>query len=250
MDNSFRFLRNTQVIILGLCIAGATIGSSIILSSAFLKFQKATHEVITVTGSANKSITSDYVVWSASFDVRDADSAKGYKRLSTDLEKVKQYLQAKGIKGDELTIPQVGTQQLYKKDSHGNDTNELIDYRLSQSVEVHSANVTNVTAISRMITELIDQGVQLNSGAPAYHYRKLDELKLEMLGRATENAKQRAANMANATGNHIGTIRSAKMGVFQITPINSNEVADYGVNDLSALDKKVTAVVLATFAIE
>ena len=81
-------------------------------------------------------------------------------------------------------------------------------------------------------------------------YRQLDELKLEMLARATENAKQRAQNMAKATGNHIGPIRSAKMGVFQITPINSTEVADYGVNDLSALDKKVTAVVMATFAIE
>ena len=248
--DSFRFLRNPQVIILGLCIAVATIGSSIILSSAFLKFQKATHEVITVTGSANQSITSDYVVWNASFDVRDTDLARGYKRLSADLEKVKQYLQTKGIQGNEITIPQVGTQQLYKKDEHGNDTNELIDYRLSQSIEVHSINVTNITGISRVITELIDQGVELNSGAPAYHYRKLDELKLEMLAKATENAKQRAANMANATGNQIGPIRSAKMGVFQITPINSNEVSDYGVNDLSSLDKKVTAVVMATFAIE
>ena len=248
--DSLRVLRNTQVIILGGCIAVATIGSSIILSSAFLKFQKATHEVITVTGSANRPITSDYVVWGASFDVRDADLSKGYKRLSADLEKVKQYLLAKGIKPDELTIPQVGTQQLYKKDSRGNDTNEFIDYRLSQSIEVHSVDVTNVTAISRMITELIDQGIQLNSGAPQYHYRKLDELKLEMLARATENAKQRAANMANATGNHIGTIRSAKMGVFQIAPINSNDVTDYGMNDTSSLDKKVTAVVTATFAIE
>ena len=248
--DSLRFLRNTQVIILGGCIAVATIGSSVILSSAFLKFQKATHEVITVTGSANRSITSDYVVWGASFDVRDADLSKGYKRLGSDLAKVKQYLQEKGIKPDELTIPQVGTQQLYKKDSKGNDTNELIDYRLSQSIEVHSVNVTNVTAISRAITELIDQGIQLNSGAPQYHYRKLDELKLEMLARATENAKQRAANMAHATGNHIGVIRSAKMGVFQIAPINSNEVTDYGMNDLSSMDKKVTAVVNATFAIE
>ena len=248
--DSLRVLRNTQVIILGLCIAGATIGSSIILSSAFLKFQKATHEVITVTGSANKPITSDYVVWGASFDVRDADLSKGYKRLGSDLEKVKQYLQAKGIKSDELTIPQVETQQLYKKDSKGNDTNELIDYRLSQSIEVHSTDVTNVTAISRSITELIDQGIQLNSGSPQYHYRKLDELKLEMLARATENAKQRAAKMANATGNHIGVIRSAKMGVFQIAPINSNDVTDYGMNDLSSMDKKVMAVVNATFAIE
>ena len=248
--DSLRILRSSQVVILGGCIAVATIGSSVILSSAFLKFQKATHEVITVTGSANKPITSDYVVWSASFDVRDADLSRGYKRLGSDLAKVKEYLQAKGIKTDELTIPQVGTQQLYKKDNRGNDTNELIDYRLIQSIEVHSTDVTNVTAISRAITELIDQGVQLNSGAPQYHYRKLDELKLEMLAHATENAKQRAANMANATGNHIGVIRSAKMGVFQIAPVNSTDVTDYGMNDTSSLDKKVTAVVAATFAIE
>jgi len=248
--DSFRVLRNTQVVILGLCFAVATIASAVILSSAFLKFQKATHEVITVTGSANQPILSDYTVWRASFNVRDADLAKGYKRLSADLEKVKQYLHGKGIQPDELTIPQVSTQQLYKKDSHGNDTNELIDYRLSQVVEVHSVNVTNVTEISRAITELIDQGLQLSSEAPEYHYRKLDELKLEMLAKATANAKQRAENMAKATGNRIGPIRSAKMGVFQITPVNSNQVADYGVNDLSAMDKKVTAVVTATFAIE
>jgi hypothetical protein len=246
----FRFLRNTQVIILGICIAIATIASSVILSSAFLRFQKATREVITVTGAAIKPITSDYVVWQAGFDVRDKEMAKGYKRLSADLEKVRQYLLAKGIKPEELTIPQVSTQQLYKKDDRGNDTNELIDYRLHQTIEVSSSNVTKVTEISRLITELIDQGVQVSSWAPQYLYRKLDELKLEMLGRATENAKQRAEQMAKATGNRIGPIRSARMGVFQITPINSTEVADSGVNDTSAIDKKVTAVVSATFAIE
>ena len=249
-NNSFRFFRNTQVIILGLCISVATIASAVILSSAFLRFQKATRGVITVTGSANRPITSDYVVWLASFDIRDKDMAQGYKRLSGDLEKVKQYLLAKGIKPEELTIPQLSTQQLYNKDKHGNDTNELIDYRLSQTIDVASLNVTKVTEISRMVTELIDQGVQVSSGAPQYLYRKLDELKLEMLGRATENAKQRAEQMAKATGNHIGPIRSAKMDVFQIKPITSTEVSDSGVNDVSAIDKMVTAVVSATFAIE
>ena len=44
--DSLRVLRNTQVIILGVCIAIATITSSVILSKAFLKFQKSTHAVI------------------------------------------------------------------------------------------------------------------------------------------------------------------------------------------------------------
>ena len=56
--------------------------------------------------------------------------------------------------------------------------------------------------------------------------------------------------MAKATGNTIGFMRSAKMGVFQITPINSTEVSDWGENDTSSLYKKVTAVVTVSFAIE
>ena len=74
--------------------------------------------------------------------------------------------------------------------------------------------------------------------------------KVEMLGLATENAKQRAENKVKATGNKIGFIRSARMGVFQITPVNSTEVSDYGVNDATSLEKKVTAVVNAGFSIQ
>ena len=53
-----------------------------------------------------------------------------------------------------------------------------------------------------------------------------------------------------ATGNKIGAIRSAKMGVFQITPVTSTDVSDWGVNDTTSLDKKVMAVVTVSFAIE
>ena len=90
----------------------------------------------------------------------------------------------------------------------------------------------------------------MNSGAPDYLYRKLDALKIEMLAAATENAKQRAENMARATGNKIGSIRSARMGVFQITPSTSTDVSDAGINDTSSPDKKVTAVVTASFSID
>jgi hypothetical protein len=245
-----KVLRNTQVIILGVCIAAATLFSSVILSRTFMKIMQRTREVITVTGAANKQITSDYAVWRASFTVRDADLASAYRRLNVDLAKVKQYLAAKGVDARELEVPPIVTEQLYKKDSHGNDTNEFQEYRLTQAVEIHSERVEKVAQLSREITALIDQGIQLNSGKPEYLYRKLDELKVEMLARATENAKQRAENMAKAAGNRISVMRFAKMGVFQITPIYSNDVSDYGINDTSSLEKKVTAVVNAAFAIE
>lgn len=245
-----RILRNSQIIILGICIAVATIVSSVILSGGFLKVMKFTREQISVTGSATKEIRSDFIVWNGEFSRREADLKTAYKNLRSDLDTVKAYLNSKGVKDDELTVYQVVTEIVYKKNKEGNDTNDVQGYRLSQGVQIRSYDVDKIDKVAREATELIDQGIEFTSPAPEYFYTKLDELKLEMLAKATENSKQRATGMAGATGNKIGLMRSARMGVFQITPVTSTDVSDWGVNDTTSLDKKVMAVVTVSFAIE
>jgi len=245
-----RILRNSQIIILGVCIAAATIISSVILSQGFLKIMKFTREQITVTGSATKEIKSDYIVWRSIFSRREPDLAAAYAKLKDDLEKVKAYFAQKGVNEKEVIVLQVSTDTIYKKNEKGNDTNDIQGYKLTQGIEIRSNDVDKIDSLSRESTELINQGVEFESGAPEYFYQKLDELKIEMLGIATENAKARAENMVKATGNKIGSIRSAKMGVFQITPITSTDVSDWGMNDTSSLDKKVMSVVTASFSIE
>ena len=242
--------KNSQIIILGVCIAVATIVSSMILSSGFLKVMKFTREQITVTGSATKEITSDFIVWRSFISRREVDLKVAYKALKEDLEATKKYLISKGIKDSEIIIAQVNTETIYRKNERGNDTNDIEGYRLKQGIEVQSYDVDKVSQVSRESTEVIDQGIELESWPPEYFYKKLDELKLEMLAKATENAKQRAENMAKATGNKIGVMRSAKMGVFQITPVTSTDVTDYGSNDTTSYDKKVMSVVNVSFAIE
>ncbi len=245
-----RILRNSQIIILGVCIGAATIGASVILAQAFIRVTRLTKEVITVTGSANQQVTSDSISWSATVAVRDPDLAKASQQLTAHFGALKQHLLEQGVPETELTVYQVGLQRRYRKDQFGNDTNEALEYALSQTVEVNSQNVAGMTRISREVTGLIERGIEITSAAPAYFYRNLDGLKVEMLARATENARQRAEQMARAAGNRIGLLRSARMGVFQITPVTSTDVSDYGVNDTASREKKVTAVVSASFAIE
>jgi len=244
------FLKNSQIIILGICIAVATIASSVILSGGFLKVMKFTREQISVTGSATKEIRSDYIVWKGEFTRREVDLKTAYKLLREDLDKVKAYLTSKGVNEKETTISQVITETVYKKNEKGNDTNDIQGYKLTQGVEIRSNDVDKIDKVSRESTELIDKGIQFVSPAPEYFYTKLDELKIEMLAKATENAKQRAESMVKATGNKIGFMRNARMGVFQITPVTSTDVSDWGVNDTTSLDKKVMAVVTVSFAIE
>ena len=58
-----KVLRSTQIIILGICFVVATIVSTVIFSQGLIKIKKFSSEVIKVTGSAEKNIVSDYMVW-------------------------------------------------------------------------------------------------------------------------------------------------------------------------------------------
>jgi hypothetical protein len=242
-------LKNIQVIILGLCIAFATIVSTAILSKGLMQIKKFSNEVIDVTGSAEKKIVSDYIVWKAQFSRRDPKMTVAFAALKNDLEKVKAYLLSRGIKEEEIIVSQVSTSILYEKNEKGADTNEIEWYLLTQGIEVRSHDVEKVNEVSRQSTELINEGISFISEAPEYFYTKLVELKIQMLAEATQDAKKRAETMAASTGNKIGLMRSARMGIFQITPVNSYEVSWYGNNDTSSLEKKVTAVVNVSFSI-
>ena len=249
MEEKNSILKNSQIIVLGVCMALATVAASAILSQALVKIKKFSTEVINVTGSAERKIKSDYMVWKAEFSRRELQMTSAYQKLQEDLKTVKSYLASKGIDEKDMIVSSVETVILYKKNEKGNDTNQIEAYRLSQTVEIRSSDVDNVTEISRQSTELINKGIEFISNAPEYLYTKLPELKLEMLSEATQNAKKRAGQMAAATGNKIGFMRSAKMGVFQVTPIRSVDVSDWGENDTTSLEKKVMAVVKVDFSI-
>ena len=73
---------------------------------------------------------------------------------------------------------------------------------------------------------------------------------MKLLEDATKDAKARAQAMLKATNNDVGKIRSVKMGVFQITRSDSNDVSDWGINDTTTIDKKVNAVANVVFSIK
>src|SRR5262249_25096317 len=95
---------------------------------------------------------------------------------------------------------------------------------------------------------LIDEGVMFTTNSPEYIYTKAGEAKIEMLAEATKDARLRADQIASQGGRGIAHLRSAKMGVFQITPLHSLQTSSEGVNDTSSSEKTITAVVAATFS--
>ncbi len=245
-----RGLGKYQLIILGLCIVAATIAGSVIFSRGFLAVTRFYKQTITVTGSANLTLASDLATWRCSAEQQGPALPEVYRALQADIDKVRKFLVASGVPEKDIRPGLVTTNTLYRKDADGNDSNEPEGYRLSQGLSVTSTNISLIADISKESETLIEQGVHFDSNAPQYFYTKLDDLKVEMLAKATENARARARNMVEAAGNRLGFLHAARMGVFQITPLNSTDVSDSGICDTSSIEKKITAVVSAEFAVE
>lgn len=234
--------------------AGAAIAIGLVLSSLifgwFYSKTKKGDEAIAVTGSARKRIKADLVVWSAGISSEAPQLAEAYRQTTESIPRVKQYLISKGIAENQITISSITTTTSKKRDNEGNELSEITGYTLRQQVEVRSTDVDKIAQIAREATELINQGILLESNSPQYSYTRLGDLKIEMLGEAAKDAKVRAEKIADSTGNKIGAVRSARMGVMQITAADSTEVSDAGISDTSSIDKDVTAVVNISFAVD
>ena len=197
---------------------------------------------ISVTGAGSENFTSDLIVWEGRFSQINENLESAYTQLNQDKNTVRNYLIEKGIKEDNIVFNSVQTnEQREQQYQNGNYVGSIFKgYQLTQSIKIESNDVELIENVSREITELLNKGVQFNSTPPRYYYTKLADLKIEMISKATEDARVRAEKIAENSGGTLGELKSANMGVFQITGQNSGE--DYSWSGAyNTADKRKTA---------
>jgi len=217
--------------------------------------QSARGSGLSATGSASSDFESDLIVWEGSFSVEARTSQAAYKGIKSDAEKVRQYLLDSGVTEDEMVFSSVESETLYRSeyDEFGNRIGYYEEgYEMYQSLKVTSSDVDKVEKISRDITTLLESGISFSSYSPKYYCTELDEVKLELIQLATDNAKQRIDIMAEQAGCQPGELLTANLGVFQITAKNSG-TSDYrydGAFDTSSRYKTATITVKLNYAVK
>ena len=231
----------------------AIVAASVILGNAVINRNKKVG-TISVTGLGETNFTSDLIVWEARFSQVNNDLKQAYADLKRDKETISQYLKSKGLSDDVIVFNAVETDKEFKQNYSADGKylgQEFIGYTLSQTVQINSKEVEKVERISREVTELLNKGIQLYSMSPRYYYTKLEDLKIEMVSRATENALLRAKSISENSGAKLGELSLAQMGIFQITGQNSNE--DYswgGAYNTSSKEKTASITMKLTYLIK
>lgn len=238
-------IEKLQIAILGLLLA---IGFIIGVKSVVTPLSKNS---VTVTGSAYEIVKSDSGNIEVSLNVRKPTKALAYSTAKAQVPVILEYLKSKGFDLDsDVDVKSMTGYPSYRYMSNGASTNEIAYYNLSQMIFVKSNDVNKIKETALDITSLMEKGIDIDVSRISYSYSKLPELKVDLLKKATKDAQERAKAMLKSTNNGVGKIQSVRMGVFQITPVDSTEVSDMGISDTSTIDKKITAVSNVTFQIK
>ena len=173
-----------------------------------------------------------------------------YAIIKKQLPIVINYLKEQGIEEKNITIKTINGYEIYKQNDRGYSTQEIIAHSANQGLEITSNDVEKIKNLSINLQDLINQGINIEVFQPEYFYSDLASIKIDLLKEATKDAKDRATSMLKATKARVGKVKSMRMGVFQITPVDSNSVSNMGINDTSSIDKKVTAVANVVFKVK
>jgi hypothetical protein len=232
----------------GLFLAVGLILAAIVVTQAWLRIAEG--QTVSVTGLARRAIRSDLIVWRGTFSTESETLLRAQEILKEQTGQVSAFLKDLG-QTNYLMTP-IGITELYPRqnDNEGTTSQKVVGYRLSQTVEVRSPEVDRVLEIMRQTTTLVEQGIAFVSASPEFIYTRAGEAKVEMLAEAIQDAKARAEQIVGPGGRKLGPLRSARMGVFQITPVYSTATSWEGINDTTSLEKTMSATVTATFSME
>ncbi len=245
----FRFMIQNIEIKKSLVWGISIVITALILGGAF-KNRNQGENTISVTGKAEKTFSSDLIVWRGSFSRNASTLKEAYDLLNQDIEVVKKYLKGKGVKDNEPVFDAVDIQKLYRTetDKDGNEASYFTGYLLTQVVKIESKDVDRIEKLSREVTELINQGLEFNSASPEYYYTQLANLKIEMIAEATKDARLRAEKIAQESGSSLGDLKNGDMGVFQIVaPNSSDEDYSWG-GSLNTSSRKKSASITMSLA--
>ncbi len=246
-----------------IALAGAMVWSTAIAANTYKSIKvRPEARTIKVTGSAKKRIVSDLIQWEAVLEAHAGDRTAAYKKLREERDRAVAFLKAQGIKESEIQPQSTSFEEEFDVSEEikvlpGTTVPTRIEKKTSkgfvtrEAILVRSSDVALIEKASREVTSLLEEGVSITSGEPAYFYTRLGELKVEMLAAAGKDARARAQNiLRSAGGAEIGKLIVADMGIININPANSTETSEEGNNDQSSYEKDIITIVHAEFALD
>ena len=204
--------------------AAALIAAGIICLGWFLKagidnFVNKDRQV-TVKGLAEREVPADKVTWSIGTKVTGDDLPQLYEGINVQTAKIKSFLKQHGLDDKEITVNPPSISDLEAREWGENNRN--FRYIVSTTITVATSKVEQVNKAIFKQAELLKQGVAIEESHANYEYASFQQMKPEMMAEAIKNAQKTAEQFAEASNAHLGDIKNAGQGQFEIDDRDQN----------------------------
>jgi uncharacterized protein len=239
------FVTSAVIVALGLVALGGAIGHGI--------YQSRTQRTVTVKGLAEQDAVADLAIWNINISRVGSDLTNLQKDVDKDIEKIKVFLTNAGFNDSEIQNGRIqvrdnfaGYSPIELKAVENVSKRNIGRYVIETGVLVRSTNVVLVDTISRRLGELVRQGITIKEdySGPAYIFNGLNDIKIEMIEKATKNAKMAGQQFAHDSGAELGKIQSANQGVFSV---EARDPITTWADEKQSINKKVRVVSTVTF---
>ncbi len=243
------------VVILGLLLA---LGMS---SAAFIfgiqaKQIGAAKQSISVKGLAEKPIAADYAEWTVGLRVQGGTFADALAVLRKERPALDAFLGAQGFAADALKSERESvTPNIVMEELPGGRTRQVQrGFNAAQDVVITSKNLAAVETAHKAILQFVGEGHPAHYEDPSFLVSNLEDIKMSLIGAATQNAERRALEFAKNGNATLGAMRSASQGAFYILPVGASvDSSDYGYGgtyDKTTVAKTARVVVTIDYNIE
>ena len=195
---------------------------------------------VTVKGLAERPVKADTALWPIRFVATSDKLAEAQAKLAADAGKVRRFLTDAGLPDTAVRVQSIGVVDQYAQPWRNGPVQSR--YVLTQTLAVRTTDVARVAETSQRVGDLVRDGVALSQdgpgNGPVYVFTGLNDIKPAMIAEATKNARAGADQFARDSGRHVGGIRQASQGVFEILPRD----AAPGFDEAGQIDKTVRVV--------
>lgn len=223
-----------------LILSAAIYGAGYSLSHSIVEFRNF-DRYVEVKGLDEETVKSNQATWSINFSSSNDNLKKLYQNISSGQDIIVKFLIQQGFDPSEIEKNQVSvTDNLSNSFNQHNASQPR--FTANSSISLNTDKVDLLTSATQKTQELVQSEIILTSTNAFFKYTNLNSIKVEMLDKATQNAKLAAESFAKNSHSELGQIKKAQQGQFTISSGDDNSMYDSG-----TLMKKVRVVTSVQF---
>ncbi len=209
---------------LGVCIFFGFAALGYLLGNAVIKF-KEYERTVTVKGLSEREYPADIVIWPIQFTEAGNDLEGLYNAIEAGTAKIRTFLEKHGIQHAEISVSSPAITDKSAQ-NYGGSARAEFRYSAVQTVTVYSENIDKVRSVKGGLGELGKQGIAITGGdyqaRTEFLFKKLNDVKPEMIEEATRKAREVAKKFAEDSQSQLGKIKRASQGQFSINNRDTN----------------------------